>query len=152
MLTTLLGGGGAVTLLSLMYAAIYQPWSKEAKLKRQQKKIVNLFIAGDSGTKGLIEKILPAPERMANVEHACAENEQTLKEHDDRIAANSRIISEHGTTLTAIQEGVMDLTNQFVAFRDENARNGGDGPGFGDTLSRIAKALGVDVALDKKES
>lgn len=137
-------GGGLATLAGLVYAAVYQPWSKEAKLKRKQDKVMDLFIAGDPGTKGLIERILPAPERMQTVERACAENEELLRTHDKRIGDVEKLANDDHDVLLSVKDGVDDLTREFVAFRDFNGLNGGDGPGLADTLQRIAKHLGVD--------
>lgn len=132
-------GGALATILAALYAVIYQPWSKEAKERRREKKIVDMFMTGDPGTKGLIEKILPAPERVEILEQACAEYEQTLADHEKRIG------DDH-TLLLAVKDGIDGLNKEFADYRKLNDRNGGDGPGMGDTLLRIAQKLGVDIA------
>jgi hypothetical protein len=136
-----IGSVGAAFIGAL--AIIFKPWSDEAKLKRKQKKIIDLFIAGDPGTKGLIAKILPAPERMQAVEHACAENEGALAAHTERIGKVEKTAYEDHDVLLSVKSGLENLTREFVDYRKKNQRNGGDGPGFGDSLLRIEKALGT---------
>lgn len=126
-------------------AMIYKPWSEEAKLKRKQKKILDLFITGDKGTKGLIAEILPAPERMEKMEECCASL-------TNNYGVLERIVYEDREDIKKTKKGVENLTREFSEWRKTNSKNGGDGPGFGDSLSRIEKALGIDAPSVEKAS
>jgi hypothetical protein len=135
-------GTGAATILGAVITAAWRPWSDEAKLRRKQSKISDLFVVGDPGTKGLINEVLPAPERMLAVETLC-------DQYGKDISLLKKSDYDHGEAIEAVKRGIENLTREFVTYKRENERNGGNGPGIGDSLSRIETALGIqaDVTL-----
>jgi hypothetical protein len=148
---------GLFTLAAALFTAWWQPWSQKAKLRRKKKHVVDLFVDGDPGVKGLIDEILPAPERVQDLEKGQDAHEirlGTLEEWKGTLeqwkGEVDKTLYDNGVLLEKVQNGVTNLTREFVSFKDINGRNGGDGPGLGDTIYRIAKALGVDTG-DTKE-
>lgn len=131
-------------------AVVLKPFSEENKLKRKQTKIMKMFVFGDPGTKGMIAKILPAPERMEEAEKDIDEIQAWIAETAELRKANDARWSLNDETLRKIQNGMTNLTSEFTRWRNENTKNGGDGPGFGDSLARIEKALNIEPSAPKE--
>jgi hypothetical protein len=138
-------GGGIIAAIIGVSAAILKPWSDKAKQEKKDTEIMRLFVKGAPGTKGLIGEILPAPERVEALEQA--RDAQAIE-----IGAMQKLMYEHGDTIAATKRGVENLTREFNTYKSDNARNGGGGPGLGDSLWRgemllkaLAKKAGIDI-------
>lgn len=140
----------AATVAAALIAVWWRPWTQEAKLRRKKKHVVDLFVDGDPGVKGLIDEILPAPERVQELEDGQENHGSRLETLEQWKGEVDKALYDNGEILTKVQSGVTNLTREFVEFKDANGRNGGDGPGVGDSLSRIEKALGIDDPSNKK--
>jgi hypothetical protein len=128
------GGGGAV--IAALITVWWAPWSEKRKEQRRDKAIMKLWMKGEEAIPGLRAAIVAGPERVQELENAYKDTADILKRHDGLFVT-------YGDTLEKVQKGITNLTREFVEWQKENRRNGGGGPGFGDSLTRIETALGT---------
>ena len=136
---------GLIIGLSTIIGYIKRPWTEKAKARKLQKKMIKLFMNGDPGIKGLIDTIIPGPERVANAEQAIKEHTQLLKEQGASI-------KKQGIILDKVAVGLNNLTNIVVDLDKKLTSNGGNTNNPGDILMRQAKRTGDWLTEDEIES
>lgn len=137
--------GAVATLAAAVVTVVWQPWTNDAKERRRDRKLIKLFNLGAPAVKGIFDEVLSAPERMRDAEELLKSHQEWIEHAEHLREANNARWIQNDETLRKIHNAITNLTREFVNFRDENKRNGGDGPGFGDSLQRIEKGLGVSV-------
>lgn len=133
--------------IATLIGYIKRPWTEKAKARRKQKKVLKLFMNGDPGIKGLIEAIIPGPERVAATETA-------IKEHTQLLKQQGEIQKKQGVVLEKVEKGLNNLTNIVINFDKKMTGNGGDTNNLGDVLMRQAKRTGdwlTDAELKANE-
>lgn len=136
---------GLIIGLSTIIGYIKRPWTEKAKARKLQKKMIKLFMNGDPGIKGLIDTIIPGPERVANAEQAIKEHTQLLKEQGASI-------KKQGIILDKVAVGLNNLTNIVVDLDKKLTSNGGNTNNPGDILMRQAKRTGDWLTEEEIES
>jgi hypothetical protein len=126
---------GLMAALASLFGYINRPWTEKSKRHRQQKKIIKLFMNGDPGIKGLIETVIPGPERVAAAE-------QAIKEHTGLLKSLDLTQKEQGRALKKVEDGLLGLTTVIVQLDKKITGNGGNTNNLGDIMMRQAKRNG----------
>jgi len=126
---------GLMVGIATLVGYVKRPWTAKAKEHRYQKKVLKLFMNGDPGVKGLIETIIPGPERVADAESAIIEHTQILK-------AQGKTLQAQGEVLAKVALGLNDLTSMVVELDRKITSNGGNTNNPGDVQMRQAKRTG----------
>lgn len=128
---------GLLVGIATLIGYIKRPWTEKARIHRNQKKVLKLFMNGDPGIKGLIEVIVPGPERVADAE-------ASIKEHNQLLKAQ-------GDLLKKVASGLTTLTTMVVQFDEKMTPNGGNTNNPGDIQMRTAKASGLWLSEEDKK-
>jgi hypothetical protein len=126
---------GLLVGIGTLIGYIKRPWTEKAKAHRQQKKVLKLFMNGDPGVKGLIEAIIPGPERVAEAEAA-------IKQHTELLKTQGEIQRKQGVVLEKVAKGLNHLTGIVVELDKKMTSNGGNTNLPGDLQMRQAKRTG----------
>jgi hypothetical protein len=140
---------GLLVGIATLLGYIKRPWTKKAKERRQQKRVLKLFMNGDPGVKGLIEAIVPGPERVAEAEEAIKEHNELLKEHTGLLKTQGETLKNQGEILKKVQNGITNLTTKVTQLDKKMTSNGGNTNNPGDVQMRMAKL--ANVWLDEDE-
>ncbi len=139
-LYTLIGiAAGALTIIGF----IKKPWTEKAKKRRQQKKVLKLFMNGSPGIKGILNEVTPGPERVLAAEIIIKEHTELLKEQGEVLKEQREIQKQQGLILGEVANGLNNLTNIVVKLDKKMTSNGGNTNDPGDVQMRMAKSSGV---------
>lgn len=127
---------GIMAGLLTIIGFIKRPWTEKAKVRRQQKKVLKLFMNGDPGVKGLIDAIVPGPERVQATE-------TMIKDHTELLRKQEEIQRQQGVLLETVASGLSNLTNIVIKLDKKMTSNGGTTNDPGDVQMRMAKSSGV---------
>jgi len=93
--------GEAATVASFLYAAFVRPWSKEAKQRRSDRKLLRLWVHGSPAVAGFFEAVASGPERVEAVERKV----RILEGVSEKVKrGNEKAIAETVRTRQAVQE------------------------------------------------
>ncbi len=133
---------GVVVGVLTVTSFIRKPWSEKAKKRRQQKQVLKLFMNGDPGIKGLIDAIVPGPERVLAAE-------KIIQDHAEMLKKQEEVQKAQGTLLETVATGLNNLTDIVVNLDRKMTHNGDNTNDPGDVWMRMAKSSGAWLSDDE---
>lgn len=146
---------GVGTVAAAIITVVWKPWSDEAKDRRDADKMVKLYNRGSPAVKGLFAALPTAAERMQSAEKDIDDLQELvaarIAETTELRRVNDLRWQQNDEALRKIHRAITNLTGAFAQFVNSNKKNGGDGPGFGDSLLRIERGLGVSPLAEEED-
>lgn len=139
---------GATTIGSILYGIIFQPWSKEARRRRAEKRRDHTFMRGTDGIKDIVDAVADAPQRMKTTEDKVTVLEDNYGKVQRGNEEAIRAIKATDDKVEVLAEDLKGMSKQLDLLVRLWSENGEDTNKPVDVQKRIAKRMGQGVWLE----